>query len=188
MQTFLRSIAISLLLTLLQGCYALAERTANTAPPFADPARQVQGVQITLTPEVQGEVWDNESIKPGRIVGAMRRNLKARNMLGKPGDRSLPRLEVVITDVRARSQGMAQWWGFMAGEDRIIGHVSVIDAEGKEIDRVKVSTAYAWGGFAGNDYVRANWMYDNFAERALQQLTGRSLPEEEMKKIASTQS
>lgn len=182
-----RFAAVACLFALIQGCASEAARKSDAEPPLANSAAQVQAVHVTLTPEVQGQLYYNESIKPGRVLGAMKRNLKARDMLGQPSDRHLPSLEIVINDIRARSRGASIWVGFLAGEDRIVGDVIVRDPSGKEIDRVSVKSAYAWGGPFGTDYERMNYLYDAFAERAAELLTGRSLPQPTLDRIRSSQ-
>lgn len=184
MMNIQRFSALLLLLALLQGCTSEAWR--KSARPALPHGAQVQNVYVTLTPEVQGALWYNEDIKPRRVLGAMKRNLKERGMLAKPSERHLPTIEIVITDVRARSAGAAQWFGFLAGEDRIVGDVVVRDANGQEIERVKVKTTYAWGGPAGTNQARMSWLYDRFAERAAEQLTGQSLPHETLERISSS--
>ena len=200
MMNFLRFAVVACLFALIQGCASDAARKSNAEPPLANgaaqvqavpplahDAAQVQAVHVTLTPEVQGQLYYNDSIKPGRVLGAMKRNLKARDMLGKPSDRHLPSLEIVINDIRARSSGASIWMGFLAGEDRIAGEVIVRDPSGQEIDRVSVKSTYAWGGPFGTDHERMNYLYNAFAEHAAEILTGRSLPRETLDKIASSQ-
>ncbi len=183
----LRFAAVVCLFALIQGCATEATRKSDAEPPLAYGVTQVQAVHVTLTPEVQGQLYYNDSIKPGRVLGAMKRNLKARDMLGKPSDRHLPSIEIVINDIRARSRGASIWVGFLAGEDRIVGDVIVRDPSGKEIDRVSVKSTFAWGGPFGTDPERMNYLYNAFAEHAAELLTGRSLPRETLDKIASSQ-
>ena len=183
----LRFAAVICLSALIQGCATEATRDSNAEPPLAQGVTQVQAVHVTLTPEVQGQLYYNESIRPARVLGAMKRNLKARDMLGKPSDRHLPSIEIVINDIRARSRGTAIWVGFLAGEDRIVGDVIVRDPSGREIDRVSVQSTFAWGGPFGTDPERMNYLYNAFAERAAELLTGRSLPRETLDRIASSQ-
>src|SRR5690606_2626262 len=125
MMNIQRFSVLLLLLALLQGCTSEAMR--KSASPVLPPGAKVQNVYVTLTADVQGALWYNEDVKPNRVLGAMKRNLKERDMLGKPTERHLPKIEIVITDVRARSQGTSIWFPFFAGEDRIVGDVIVRD-------------------------------------------------------------
>ncbi len=181
----LRRLALMACVLALAGCASNATRLNNDTPPFADASSQVQSVHLNLSTNVRGELWYNESIKPGRVLAAMKRNLHERGMLGKPSDRHLPSLEILITDIRARSPGAAQWLGPLAGEDRIVGDVIVRDASGKELERINVKSTYAWGAFAATDAARMAYLADAFAERAAEQLTGRSLSHAQREKIAS---
>ena len=171
-------------LALLSGCTSEAMR--KSASPVLPPGAKVQNIYVTLTPEVEGALWYNEDVKPNRVLGAMKRNLKERDMLGKPSDRHLPKIEIVITDVRARSEGASIWVPLLSGEDRIVGDVIVRDANGQELERLKVKTTYAWGGPLGTNHLRMNYLYDLFAERAAEQLTGRSLPQPVLDRISSS--
>lgn len=82
---------------------------------------------------------------------------------------------VTVTSVRARSNFTAVMFGFMAGDDHIVGDVVVQAANGSELQRFSVSASYALGGLAGGqDSARMNWLYESFAERMTEELTGKS--------------
>src|SRR5690606_32002577 len=156
MMNIRRFSVLPLSLALLSGCTSEAMR--KSASPVLPPGAKEQNIYVTLTPAVEGALWYNEDVKPNRVLDAMKRNLKERDMLGKPTERHLPKIEIVITDVRARSEGAALWIPFLAGEDRIVGDVIVRDASGQELDRVKVKTTYAWSGPAGTNHMRMGWL------------------------------
>ena len=66
-------------------------------------------------------------------------------------------------------------FGFMAGDDHIDGDVLVHAANGSELQRFSVSASYALGGLAGGqDSARMGWLYESFAERMMEELTGKS--------------
>lgn len=183
-----RFAALIVLFALLQGCATNISRPSaerSGPPPFAEPALQVRTVELQLADSAKKQLWYNDNLKPARVLAAMKRNLQERNMLGNVLDTRLPTIEIVVTDIRARSPGAAIWLGFLAGEDRIVGDVIVRDPAGVETDRFSVKATYAWGGPFGTEHARMNYLYDAFAEHAARGLTGRSLPHEVRERIAS---
>lgn len=82
-------------------------------------------------------------------------------------------LKVTITDVRVRSTFNAIMWGFMAGDDRIVGNVEIQGSGNKPVNKFEVSASYALGGFGGGqDDTRMNWLYEKFSELLVAELTG----------------
>jgi hypothetical protein len=66
-------------------------------------------------------------------------------------------------------------FGFMAGDDRIKGDVIVRGPNGVAQQQFTISTSYALGGIAGGqDSARMDWLYESFAKRVLEELTGKS--------------
>ena len=65
----------------------------------------------------------------------------------------------VITDIRVRSTFNAFMWGFMAGDDHIVGDVSLIGDKGEPRHTFKISASYALGGFAGMNETRMGWPF-----------------------------
>ena len=79
---------------------------------------------------------------------------------------------VEVKDIRVRSNFSAVMWGFMAGDDHIVGDIVVKATDGLEMDRFEVSSSYALGGFAGGqDSSRMGWLYEAFAEETIKELT-----------------
>ncbi len=83
-------------------------------------------------------------------------------------------MEIVVTDIRVRSNFNAVMWGFMAGADHIKGDVVLRSASGEQMDRFGVSASYALGGMAGGqDDARMGWLYEKFAEETVTALSAR---------------
>ena len=80
-------------------------------------------------------------------------------------------VKVVITDLRLRSAFNAFFWGVMAGDDHIIGDVSLIGHNGQPLHEFNVSAFYAFGGgVLGADEMRMNWLYKEFSNRILSEI------------------
>lgn len=131
---------------------------------------QFASVSLSLTPEAKVKAVDNLKFNPDRLLDHVRRALEAKSLVGA-SDNPLPRLEVVVTSMRVRSNFSAVMWGFMAGADSIDGDIVLSDVSGKEIDRFSVSASYALGGLAGGqDDTRMGWLYEKFAEETVKEL------------------
>ena len=99
------------------------------------------------------------------------RNLEASGLIDAA---SLRMVKVVVTDIRVRSTFNAFMWGFMAGDDHIVGDVSIMDVKGEPQHTFKVSASYALGGFAGMNETRMGWLYEEFAKLTLAEIKGDS--------------
>ena len=82
-------------------------------------------------------------------------------------------MEVLVKDMRVRSNFSAVMFGFMAGSDSVTGDVILKDPSGSEMDRFEVSVSYALGGLGGgHDSARMGWLYEKFAEETVNELIG----------------
>jgi len=141
------------------------ERASVSAP------RQFSSVTVSLSPEAKDKAIDNLKFNQDELLSHLKRALESRSLLNGSTDKALPRLDVVVTDMRVRSNFSAIMWGFMAGADSIKGDVVMTDPAGKELDRFLVSTSYALGGLAGGqDGTRMSWLYEKFAEETVREL------------------
>jgi len=85
----------------------------------------------------------------------------------------LPVVEILVTDMRVRSNFSAVAFGFLAGSDSVEGDVLVKDDKGKILNKFTVSASYALGGLAGGqDSARMGWLYEEFAKHTLNELQG----------------
>jgi hypothetical protein len=107
------------------------------------------------------------------MLATVRRTLEAKEILTTAPDPALPKIEIVVTSMRVRSNFSAIMFGFMAGDDHIKGDVIVRSPLGQAMQRFTVSASYALGGLAGGqDEARMGWLYESFAKRTLEELTG----------------
>jgi hypothetical protein len=101
--------------------------------------------------------------------------MQTSKLLDENSTLALRTVDIVITDMRARSNFTAIAFGFMAGADMVKGDVITRDLRGKEIDRFEVHADYALGGLAGGmDSTRMDWLYEKFAQLTLENLQGTS--------------
>lgn len=146
-------------------------RTAVTAPVALSAATPARAVSISMSEDAKKKAADNLKFNPDTLLDHVKRALAANDLYRADAPEDSPSLEVVITDMRVRSNFSAVAFGFMAGADSIAGDVIVKDAIGAESDRFKVKVSYALGGIAGGlDQTRMEWMYEKFAEEALREL------------------
>ena len=158
----------------LAGCASGVTRSPGTTPTLQQSSAraytQFASVSLSLTPDAKTKVLDNLKFNPDQLLDHVRRALDAKAMLGA-NDKALPKMEVVVTNMRVRSNFSAVMWGFMAGADSIDGDIVLTDASGKEVDRFSVSASYALGGLAGGqDEARMGWLYEKFAEETVKEL------------------
>ena len=169
------SLGAPLFLLLLAACASGVTRPADSQLAkayLADPGKKASGVVISLTPEAKKQAAENLKFNQEVLLSTLRRGLEARELLAKQSDQTLPNIEVVVTDIRIRSNFSAVVFGFMAGDDRINGDVIVRAPTGEELQRFGVSASYALGGIGGMDDTRMNWLYESFAERTIEELMG----------------
>jgi hypothetical protein len=102
-----------------------------------------------------------------KLQSIIERNLGASGLIDPA---SLSLVKVVVTDIRVRSTFNAFMWGFMAGDDHLVGDVSLIDHKGDPRHTFKVSASYALGGFAGMNETRMGWLYEEFAKLTLAEI------------------
>lgn len=172
------SAAFVLLIVLLTGCASgikRAEEAAKREAYFAGGGKLAREVTLALNDTARSRLADNPGFDQERLLGTVKRLLDAKGLLAKAPDASLPSIEIVITDIRVRSNFTAVMFGFMAGSDSVAGEVIARDATGKEVQRFEVSASYALGGIAGGqDSTRMDWLYQTFANEMMKELTGAS--------------
>ena len=157
----------------LAGCSSNVKRNVvEGAAPIStmnSQPQKVASVQVKLSAAAQAQLADNLKFDTSRFRDTLQRGLTAKNLVT---DNSQQDLVVEITDIRVRSTFSAVMWGFMAGNDHVVGTVSVVDKAGKVLQSFEVSASYALGGVMGGDESRMSWLYEKFTEHVLKELSG----------------
>jgi hypothetical protein len=173
---FVRMVAALSALSLLCACAADITRSADTAltkPHFVEQGRQAGQLQLTLTGDATKQLTDNLKFNQNTLLDTVRRALEANNIIAKDSSSTLPSIEILVTDVRVRSNFSAIMFGFMAGDDRIKGDILVRAPSGVAVQQFTISVSYALGGLAGGqDDARMSWLYESFAKKVVEELTG----------------
>jgi hypothetical protein len=168
------SLGLLIIIFLMTGCASGVSRTkVNSKEPFVCSANNPIGnIELTLTQEGKAALTDNLKFDPEELKDHVERALYASSLLDTNGKANLLTLMVEVKDIRVRSNFSAVMWGFMAGDDHIVGDIVVKATDGLEMDRFEVSSSYALGGFAGGqDSSRMGWLYEAFAEETIKELT-----------------
>lgn len=170
MKTLITATALALLIT---GCASGVSRqpaktdqlTATTAQPAkVSKTNPLTSVTATLSKEAADKQADNLKFNKEMLLDNVKRALEANQFLLADYKKPNLSLEILVKDMRVRSNFSAIMFGFMAGNDSITGDIIIRDAKGLEIDRFEVSASYALGGIAGGvDDARMSWLYENFA-------------------------
>ena len=154
---------------IMAGCASGVKQTAGSEKSELRSAKVTQ-VQIVLTDEAKKLVADNASFSVTSLKSAIEDQLKALDLL-KPD--AGQQMEVTLKSFRARSAFSAIAFGFMAGNDNVVGVMSIKDASGKVLKSAEINASYALGGLAGGmTETRMGWLYGEFAKLAIQELTG----------------
>ena len=173
-----RSIAAGLLALSLAACSSGVQRAPEVGlqqPQFDDPGERAGSLVVKLSDEARTEASDNLKFNQEDLHQTIRRALEINGLLAEQYDSDLPAIEITVTSVRVRSNFSAIMFGFMAGDDHIDGDVTVVSADGRTLQKFGVSASYALGGLGGGqDSARLDWLYENFAERMTEELTGRT--------------
>lgn len=163
-------------LLLLSACAADITRSADSAlarPHFAEQGRQAGQLRLSLSNDATKQLTENLKFNQNTLLDNIRRALEASNILTKEGVGGLASIEILVTDVRVRSNFSAVMFGFMAGDNRIKGEVLVRAPPGVAVQQFTISVSYALGGLAGGqDDARMSWLYESFAKKVVEELTG----------------
>jgi hypothetical protein len=169
-----KSVGLAILAALLCSCSSSVTRypASASAGYRLSEANKVSDVSISLSSDAKEELKDNLKFDQDELRRHVERALSGYAVFDASKKGQIPTIEIVVTDVRVRSNFSAVMWGFMAGSDSIKGDIVIRDQAGREVDRFKVSTSYALGGFAGGqDSARLDWLYETFAKEALKEMT-----------------
>ncbi len=172
-----RLCAAALLTLVLAACSSGVERAPEIGlqqPQFDDPGEKAGSLTVNLSGGARIEAADNLKFSQDEFRQTIHRILEIQELLSEQSDAAMPSIEVTVTSVRVRSTFSAIMFGFLAGDDHIEGDVLVRTPDGGRLQEFSVSASYAFGGFAGGDGTRMNWLYESFAERMTEELTGKT--------------
>lgn len=165
-----------LALAVLAGCAGGAGQPADAVPQatFA-PGMKLGHLSIGLSAEAQQATVYNSKFSQATLIATVRRAFAGSNLLTDGADASLPNVEIVITDVRVRSNFRSIAFDLTGNDDHITGEVIVRASSGVPVRQFTVSASYA-GGLPGTsqDRARMDWLYERFAARILAALTSSS--------------
>jgi Domain of unknown function (DUF4410) len=163
---------------LLCSACASGVRRADVTPAehfSASSGPVAKSVTISLSDDAQKKVAENVKFNPQTLLDTVKRAMQTSKVLDENSEFATRSVDIVITDMRARSNFTAIAFGFMAGADMVKGDVVTHDLQGKEIGRFEVHADYALGGIAGGmDSTRMDWLYEKFAQLTLESLQGTS--------------
>lgn len=126
-------------------------------------------VDLTVDPAATQDPQDLVRFEHQKLKEIIERNLEASGLIDKA---SISMVKVVITDIRLRSTFNAFMWGFMAGDDHIVGDISLVGDKSESRHTFKVSASYALGGFAGMNETRMGWLFEEFSKLTLAEIKG----------------
>lgn len=151
---------------LMTACASSVERRSDAAS-YRYGGEKYGQVTLVVDPGATRDPNDLVRFEAPKLKSMLERGLEAGGLFD-PASPAL--LKVNITDIRIRSTFNAFMWGIMAGDDHIVGEVSLIDPQGAARHAFKVSATYALGGFAGMNETRMGWLYDEFVKLTLAEI------------------
>lgn len=130
----LRSIALAASILLLTAC----STTSTVHQAHTAPVGQIYAYSFSN----QGGD-DDEGI--ARLDGVIQSHLRQAGLINAGS--ANPKIEVVLKHYYVRSNGARFWAGIMAGRDKIVSNVLVVDVSGSQVGNFEVETfnSTAWG-------------------------------------------
>ena len=160
--------ALFVLVIALTGCAAGIKPEVSNAP-YAYDGRKFDRVTVQMSPQAKKELPDNLDFDAKTFEAELTKVMDAGQLLQSGSD---SRVLVTVKDIRSRSTLNAVLWGFMAGDDHVVGDVTLLGAGDRPLHKFEVSASYALGGLAGGTDTRMGWLYRRFAELTMQELKG----------------
>jgi len=152
----------------LSGCASSVKRPEKAALAPMVNHQKVSAVDVKLADEAKQKLADNTLFDADALKRTVIQKLSAGGCI-EPGGAS--RVDITVTDIRTRSGFAAVMFGFMAGDDHIVGTVAVNDGSTTPSEEFEISASYALGGLAGGqDNARMGYLYDKFAELTANEL------------------
>lgn len=163
-------LAVLLSAVLVSACSSAVKRADGLAPAQIDKQMKYSGVSVSFTKDAKEQHKENLKFDPDELSRNVLRALESNSLIDPASNN---KIEIVIKEVRVRSNFSAIMWGFMAGSDHITGNVNIKDATDNTLNSFEVSASYALGGIGGGqDDARMGWLYEKFAELTSKEITG----------------
>ena len=164
---------------LFSGCASGYQRSSTPAPATAmlsDHPKETgafTAVNLELTADMKAKLKDTLKFDEKALHHTIELALTNNHLLNVDQKQPGRVLNIAVTDVRVRNTFNAVMWGFMSGNDHILGEATVKDSSGAVADQFTVKASYALGGIAGGqDTTRMNWLYEAFAKEVVKALGG----------------
>lgn len=133
-------------------------------------AKKFDNISVSLSQETQGKLSENPTFNSGEFKNVVKKKFEESDLINATSEYSV---DINVTDVRTRSTFTAIMFGFMAGDDHIVGIITITDKNKKILKSFEISASYAFGGLAGGqDSIRMGWLYEKFAELTIAELRG----------------
>lgn len=168
-----KSCKLLALIVLVSGLAACASgvNKSTTSSNYQYQGQKFSSVKVSLNDNAQAKLQDNIKFDSQKFEQIISRTMQANGLIDTASGN---RVDVQVTDIRVRSTFSAVMWGFMAGNDRVVGTVSLKQTSGAPVHEFEVSASYALGGWGGGqDDSRMNWLYEEFAKLTVNEIMGR---------------
>ena len=159
---------------ILIGLAACASSVKQMDSAITEPNRftgqKFDGIAVSLSEEMKSKLSDNLTFNSDEFKNTIKNAFEGSGLINPTSEYSI---NILLTDIRIRSVFNAVMFGFMAGDDHLVGTVTITDKNKKALNSFEVSASYALGGLAGGqDSMRMNWLYQKFAEQTVAELKG----------------
>ena len=132
--------------------------------------QKFDSIAVSLSQEAQAKLSENPTFNSDEFKNVVKQKFEESGLMNAASEYSV---HIAVTDLRTRSTFTAIMFGFMAGNDHIVGTVTITDNSNRTLKSFEISASYALGGLAGGqDSMRMNWLYEKFAELTVAELRG----------------
>ncbi|MDG4595250.1 MAG: DUF4410 domain-containing protein [Candidatus Contendobacter sp.] len=165
---------VLLYLVILIGLTACASSVKRADSVTTEPnwliGQKYGGISVSLSEEMKSKLSGNLTFNTDEFKNTIKNAAEGGGLISPTSEYSI---HILLTDIRVRSVFNAVMFGFMAGDDHLVGTVTITDKNKKVLKSFEVSASYALGGLAGGqDSMRMSWLYQKFAELTVAELKG----------------
>lgn len=152
-----------------------ASHSDSRSAYFAGRGKVAGDVVISLNDAARALLPENPNFDQDRLLAVVRQGLDTMGWLAKTPDPSLPTIEVVVTDIRVRSEYSAATMPYFSlPYDTIAAEVVARDSVGEELQRFRVSAFYwLFATPGGRDSARLRQLYETLATQMIKELAGK---------------